>query len=157
MSVIVVGANWLHLTATILLLGYFTILSFFVLPVLARSLAGADLGSAIAAIERRAMPFVIASLIAFLATGIYLLGNDARYGGVGSLDSTWATALLVKHGVIVGMLVLGVYVDAQAVRAGSAIEDPDAATAVRRFTLGAGGLTFLGLVVLLLTAVVQAS
>jgi uncharacterized membrane protein len=157
MSIIGTGAVWLHLVATVVLLGYFAVLTLFVLPVLTRALAGAALGTTVAAIERRALPFVIASLVAFLASGIYMAGSDTRYSGAGSIDSPWATIVLVKHGVIVGMLAVAAYVDALAVRAGSSADDVRRASAIRRFTLGSGVLTALGLVVLLLTAVAQAS
>jgi len=157
MSALLAGAVWAHLTATVILVGYFAVLTLMVLPVLTRVLSGAQLGTTVAAIERRALPALLASLGVFLATGIYLMGADARYGGVGSIGSTWATVVLVKHGVVVGMLVLGAYVDALAVRAGSSAKDVGRATAVRRFTLGSAVLTLLGLLVLLLTAVAQSS
>jgi uncharacterized membrane protein len=156
-GIMVTGAVWLHIVATVVVVGYFTVLTFFVLPALARALPAALQGPAVAAIERRALPFVVVFLVVFLVTGIYLTGNDTRYGGAGSIDSPWAAIILAKHAVIVGMLAVGVYVDALAVRAGSNADDAHRAVAVRRFTLGAGVLTALGLLVLLLTAVAQTS
>ncbi len=157
MSITLVGAAWLHLGATIVVVGYFAVLTLFVLPVLGRALPGALLGTTVASIERRALPVVVGSFVVFLATGIYMTGGDARYGGPGSIDSPWATIVLVKHGVIVVMLALGAWVDAVAVRAGASTDDGGRASAIRRFTLGSGVLTALGLLVLLLTAAAQAS
>jgi uncharacterized membrane protein len=154
-NVVLVVAVWLHVVATVILIGYFAVLSLFVLPVLTRALPTAELGTAIAAIERRALPFLLGCLVVFLATGVYLMGSDARYAGVGSIDSAWATILLVKHVIIVGMLGLGMYVDALAVRAGSAGDGSQAATGVRRFALGTVAMTLVGAVVLLLTAIAQ--
>ena len=53
------------------------------------------------------MPLLIASLIAFLATGVYLLTADSQYAGLGRVGGTWASLLLVKHVVVLFMVILG--------------------------------------------------
>lgn len=152
-----VGAAWLHLLATVALLGYYAVLAVIVVPVLRRALPAAQLAAALAAVERRALPLIIGSLAVFLATGIYLMGADARYGGVGSIGSTWASVLLVKHIVVIAMVGVGLVVDALFVRV-AALEDGQAqARALGHLTLGLRGMTLLAAVVLLLTAVAQSS
>jgi uncharacterized membrane protein len=151
-----VGAIWLHLVATVTLLGYFAVMGLLVLPVLRRLASSSELVESVAAIEHRALPFVITSLGVFLATGVYLMGNDSRYGGVGSIDSTWATVLLAKHLVVLVMVGLGLFFDALVVRAAKAPEGIDRAAQLGRITRAAVGMTILAAIVLLLTAVAQA-
>ena len=81
MDLMHVGATWLHLMATVAMLGYYAIVGLLILPVLRRIVPSRELGETIGAVERRALPVIIASLTIFLATGVYLMGADARYGG----------------------------------------------------------------------------
>jgi len=156
MDPVEVGAIWLHLVATVTLLGYFTVLGLLVLPVLRRRVSSGELVASVAALERRALPLVITSLGVFLATGVYLMGNDSRYGGVGSIGSTWATVLLAKHLVVLVMVGLGLYFDALVVRAAGAPQGTDQAAQMTRITRAAQGMTFFAAIVLLLTAAAQA-
>lgn len=156
MDIAVAGATWLHLAATVVVLGYYAVVPLIVLPALRRSLSPDALGPGLAAIERRALPAIVAALVVFFATGVYLTGSDQRYGGAGAIASPWAGAILVKHGVIVVMVLIGAWVDAAAVRAGSVESTTARAAALRRFSLGGGAISVLGVVVLLLTAVAQA-
>jgi uncharacterized membrane protein len=151
-----IGAIWLHLVATVTLLGYFAVLGLLVLPVLRRRVSSREFVVTVAALERRALPLVIASLGVFLATGVYLMGNDSRYGGLGSIDSAWANVLLAKHLVVLVMVGLGVFFDILVVRAAKAPEGIDQAAQVRSITRAAMGMTILAAMVLLLTAVAQA-
>ena len=158
MDLVQVGATWLHLIATVAMLGYYAIVGLLVLPVLRRIVPGRELGDSIAAIERRALPLIIGSLAVFLATGVYLMGADARYGGVGDVTgSAWATLFLAKHLVVGVMVGLGVYIDALIVRRIAPPEATDQTAAARTLAVVAGVMTLLGAVVLLLTAAAQAS
>ena len=158
MDLLPVGATWLHLIATVAMVGYYAILCLLVLPVLRQVLSARELGETIAGVERRALPVIIGSLAVFLATGVYLMGADVRYGGVGNVTgSAWATLLLAKHLVVGVMVALGVYIDALIVRRISPPEAPDQTAAVRRLEVVAGVMTLLGALVLFLTAVAQAS
>lgn len=158
MDLMQVGATWLHLIATVAMLGYYAIVGLLVLPVLRRIVQGPQFGETIGGIERRAIPVIIGALAVFLATGVYLMGADARYGGVGDVTgSTWATLFLVKHLVVGVMVGLGVYFDALVVRQIAPPEATAQAAAARRVTVVAGVMTLLGAVVLLLTAAAQAS
>jgi len=150
-----VSATWLHLVATVAMLGYYAILGLIVLPVIRRTVAPRELGESIAAVERRATPVIVGSLIVFLATGVYLMVTSSRYGGVGDLGSPWATIFLIKHLVVGAMVALGVYIDALVVRGFADPGSPGQPAAVRRLELAAVLVTILGAVVLLLTAAGQ--
>jgi uncharacterized membrane protein len=157
-SVAEVGAVWLHVVATVVLIGYYTVLGFLVLPVLRRTVAVGDLCESIAAVERRALPVLVGSVIVFLATGVYLMGIDPKYGGVGNVTgSTWATLFLVKHLLVVGFVGLGLFVDAIIVRGGTATDPEGQAAVVRRVSLACQAMALLGAVILLVTAAAQAS
>lgn len=157
MDLMQVGATWLHLLATVAMLGYYAILGLVVLPTIRGVLPARELGETIAGMERRATPIIVGSLIAFLATGVYLMVTNTRYGGVGDIGSTWATIFLVKHLVVGAMVGLGVYVDALVVRGFSVPGSPEQPTAIRRLAMATVLMTVLGAVVLLLTAAGQVS
>ena len=157
MDLVQVGARWLHLVATVAMIGYYAVLGVLVLPALRQAGSARALGETIAAMERRALPIIVGSLVAFLATGVYLMGADTRYSGVGEITDSWSTLLLVKHVVVAVMVALGVYIDAIIVRR---LAPPDAAdqdAAARWLMVVAAVMTGLGLLVLYLTAAAQAS
>jgi voltage-gated potassium channel Kch len=153
---------WAHLIATVVLVGYYAVLALVFLPVLGAARVtsvptpgdpnGAPM-EFLSAVERRAMPILVGMLVVFFVTGVTLLTGDSRYTGAGSIQSNWATLLLVKHVLIVGMLVLGSHLDGLIVRAAKAA----GAVGFRRITWTARGMTALGAVVLLLTAAAQTS
>lgn len=156
MDLLQVGATWLHLLATVALLGFYAILGAIVLPAIRGVVPDRELGEAIVAIERRATPLIVASLAAFLATGVFLMVTSPRYGGVGEVaGSAWATLVLTKHGVIAIMVGIGVYIDALVVRGFATPGSVGQAAAVRRLAIASWAMTILGTVVLLLTAAAQ--
>jgi uncharacterized membrane protein len=157
LDLVQVGARWLHLVATVALIGYYAALGALVVPALRGAMTPRVLGESIAAIERRALPVVVGSLVVFLATGVYLMGADTRYSGVGEITDSWSTLLLVKHVVVAVMVGLGLYVDAIIVRRLAPPDAVDQDATARWLMVVAGAMTALGLVVLFLTAAAQAS
>ena len=158
MDPVQLGATWLHLLATVALLGFYAIVGLIVLPAIRDAVAAPELAESIAGIERRATPVIVGSLVVFLATGVYLMVNDPRYAGAGNVSgSTWATLFLVKHGVVLLMVGLAVYIDALVVRRFADPDAPDQPATLRRLTAATVGMTLLGAVVLLLTAAAQLS
>jgi len=158
MDLMHVGASWLHLVATVALIGYYAIVGLLVIPVLRKTVAAREAAESLAALEGRATPVIFGSLAIFLATGVYLMVNDERYGGLGNVTgSDWATLFLIKHVVVLAMVGLGVYIDALVARrfAGPAAVDQPAP--IRTLEIAAVAMTLLGAVVLFLTAAAQAS
>jgi uncharacterized membrane protein len=154
MDLVHVGATWLHLMATVAMLGYYALLGSLVLPVLRKIVPAAELGDAIATVERHALPIIVASLVVFLATGVYLMGVDARYGGVGDFSGSWTTLLLAKHVVVAVMVGVGVYLDALIMRRPTDGSGDEART-VRRIEIVVAVMTALGALIVLLTAAAQ--
>ncbi len=155
-------ASWLlwgHLLATVVLVGYYVLLAIVLIPAVSRVPGDgvADrlpAGTLLAAIERRALPFVLASLGVFLATGIGLQTADPRYLGLGQVQGAWAGLLLAKHLVVVAMLVVGSLLDGFLIRAGR--EDSPPALGAR-LVWTARAQAGLGALVLLITAAAQGS
>ena len=149
-------AIWLHTLAFVIAWGYYGILGRMVLPALERSLDRPSAVAALVAIERRALPLVGLSLVLFMVTGTYMLVVDPEYTGLGDVfSSTWTTLMLVKHVLVVGLIVAGVYVDRLIRRLGEATTDDVRESVLRRVALSAEGATGLGALIALLTAAAQ--
>jgi uncharacterized membrane protein len=154
----VVLAVWLHTLAFVIAWGYYGILGRMVLPALERSLDRPTQAAALAAIERQALPLIAISLVLFGATGAYLLVVDQHYAGLGNVfASTWTTLMLIKHVLVIGLIVLGLYVDILIRRAGDATSDDVRGSVLRRVGWSAEGATGLGALIVLLTAAAQAT
>ena len=151
-------AIWLHTLAFVIAWGYYGILGRMILPALERSVDRGEQGAALAAIERRALPLILLSLVLFAATGAWLLLVDPRYEGLGNVfASTWTTLMFVKHLLVVGLVAAGAAVDVQARRVSEASSEPARASARRRLALSAEAATGLGAIIALMTAAAQAA
>lgn len=154
MDYLQIGSSWLHLAATVVLLGYVGVVALVVLPVLRRNLELSQVSELTAALERRALPGVVAALVAFLATGVYLTVSDARYGGAGNVaGSSWATIITLKHALVAVLLGLGLYADGLIARKLAVADAPDRGAALTRLDVVVKAMTVVGAAVLLLTAV----
>jgi uncharacterized membrane protein len=156
-DVVQVAAVWLHSLATVVLLGYCTVLALVVVPVLRSVVNGPALGRILPDIERRALPLIAAAIGIFLVTGLYLMLSDARFPGFGHFfGSTWSTLIVFKHVVVVALVGVGVYLDLLVMPAIAGPVDEAARTsAVTRLARGATVMVVLGAIVLLLTAAAQ--
>jgi uncharacterized membrane protein len=104
------------------------------------------------------VPLVLLSMVLFTVTGTWLLVANPAYAGLGAFfASTWTTLMLVKHGLVVGFVIVAIAVDRLIGRAAEASTDDERRTAVSRVRLGAEAATALGAVIVLLTAAAQAS
>lgn len=154
MDYLQIGSSWLHLVATVALLGYVGVLGLVVVPVLRHDVELPKACELVVAFERRAMPGVVFALVAFLATGVYLTVSDARYGGAGNvMGSGWATIITFKHVLVAALLGLGLYADGLIARKLAVADAPDRGAALRRLDVAGGLMTGIGGVVLLLTAI----
>ena len=72
MTALAVGATWVHTLAIVVLLGYYATLSLVVLPWLSSG-GSTEPGRVIAAVERRALPWVLVSIVVFTVSGIVLM------------------------------------------------------------------------------------
>lgn len=147
----------LHTIAFVIVWGYYGILARIVLPALERSLAGSTLGHTLLAIERRAVPLLVLSVVLFLATGTYLLLTDPEFEGLGAVRGSWSTLMLLKHLVVAVFIALGVAVDILVRLVDEAEDDVTRTTSLRRVRWSAEAATVVGAVIALLTVAAQLS
>ncbi len=156
MDVLLVVAVWLHTVAFVIAWGYYGVLGRMILPGLGTALEPSTRTASLAAIERRALPLIVVSLVLFTVTGTYLLVTDDAYQGLGNVfASNWTTLMLVKHVVVIGLVVGGVLVDRWIRAAADAVTDDERTALLRRVTRGAEVVTGMGALIVLLTAVAQ--
>jgi uncharacterized membrane protein len=140
----------LHAIGTVILIGHYFLLSVIYLPVLEKG--G---GMFLSQISKRSRPWMYASLVIFMLTGIYLTVADPNYLGVGDFGNPWAVLMLVKHVLIVGMIGMG-FVFNGLLRVGPMMSSNNSAQlAIRRFRLYSNLMAISGIPVLLLTAFAQ--
>ncbi len=144
--------SWLHAVATAIFVGHFVLLALIYLPVLSKS----GNGAALSEISKRSRPWMYASLIVFMVTGIYLMLVDPSYMGIGNFSNAWALMMLVKHVLIVGMIAVGFWFNA-ILRVGPLMSSNHGAEqAIARFRNYVNIMAISGILVLLLTALAQA-
>ena len=142
---------WLHAVGTVILIGHYLLLSVIYLPVLEQN-GGAFLSQ----ISKRSRPWMYASLLIFMVTGIYLTFADPNYFGVGNFSNLWGVLMLIKHVLIVAMIGMGFLFNGL-LRVGPMMNSNNSAQlGIRRFRLYSNLMAISGVLVLLLTALAQA-
>ena len=103
-------------------------------------------------------PFMLLATVLFIVTGTYLLVVSDRYAGLGNFfASTWTTPMLIKHGLVIAFVALGVAEDFFVRGLGEMTTDGERAAGLRRVGLTAEAATGLGALIILLTAAAQLS
>ena len=146
--------TWLHAIATVVFIGHFLLLSGIYLPAF-RKQAAEVAGPILSDISKRSRPWMYASLLIFMVTGIYLMIVDSNYRGVGDFGNLWAVLMLVKHILILAMIGMGGFYNA-ILRVGPMMSSNHGAeAAITRFSLYSRWMAICGVLVLLLTAFAQ--
>jgi uncharacterized membrane protein len=158
MDLVLLFASALHTVAFVIAWGYYGNLGRIVMPALRRSLDPPAATGTLLAIEARALPLVLVSVVLFIVTGTYLLFVSPDYAGLGDFfANSWSTLMLVKHVVVVALVALGIVVDRLIRRAAAATDDAARSAALGRAELAAEAATGLGAVIVLLTAAARLS
>jgi uncharacterized membrane protein len=100
---------WLHMLATVIWLGGLAAVVILVIPAAQRSLEPAALTALLQAIQRRLDPLGWFCLIVLGATGMFQMSANPNYGGFLAIDNSWAVAILLKHIVFGGMILVSGY------------------------------------------------
>lgn len=146
--------TWLHALATVIFIGHFVLLSLLYLPAFARAKADVA-GPLLSDVSKRSRPWMYASLLIFMVTGIYLMIVDPNYRGVGNFGNPWAVAMLIKHILIIAMIGMGFFYNA-ILRVGPMMNSNHGVeAAIARFGLYSRLMALCGVLVLLLTAFAQ--
>ena len=149
-QLLIVLSVWLHAMGTVVLIGHYLLLSVIYIPVLEK-----NGGEFLSQISKRSRPWMYASLLVFMTTGIYLMFADPNYLGVGNFGNLWSIMMLVKHLLVVAMIGLGFWYNAF-LRVGPMMASSNnAELGIQRFSLFSNLMATAGVVVLLFTAIAQ--
>ena len=94
---------FLHLIATVILLGSLAGVVLFALPALRKGEIGQNQWLNL---QKRLVPWTNASLVILLLTGFFQMTNDPNYAGFLVFDGVWAWAMLLKHVAYAGMIAI---------------------------------------------------
>lgn len=100
---------WLHMLATVIWIGGQSALAFMVLPAARKTLQGETYAAFIGQLTRRLQTIGWVSLAVLIATGMFQMSSSPFYDGFLAINNPWALAILLKHGVIGLMVLLGAY------------------------------------------------
>ena len=154
-QVLVPLSTWLHALATVVFIGHFVLLAVLYLPSLSAHGGASVAGPVLSGVSKRSRPWLYASLIVFMVTGIVLMIVDPNYKGVGNFGNFWAVMMLVKHILIVVMIALGFWYNA-ILRVGPMMNSNSPEITIARFRNYVNAMAVCGVLVLLLTALSQA-
>jgi uncharacterized membrane protein len=101
--VILAAATWLHLLATVTVIGVYLVMFWAVTPI---AIATPAHGSLVYESYRRTKPLVLISWGLFIVTGIALMLLNPSYKGIGRFDNLWSILMLVKHVVVLVVVML---------------------------------------------------
>lgn len=96
-------AFWLHMLATVVWIGGLATIALLVLPAARRALAPPEYAALLGQIQRRFDPLGWFSLVVLAGTGMVQMSANSNYQGFLAIDNAWATAILIKHVLFLGM------------------------------------------------------
>jgi uncharacterized membrane protein len=97
------AATWLHLLATVGVIGVYVIMFWAVTPAVMAKPAGAGI---LVDAYRRTKPLVLGGWLVFVVTGIALMLVNDSYMGLGQFNNRWSILMLVKHVVVFAMVMM---------------------------------------------------
>jgi uncharacterized membrane protein len=145
--------NWLHVLATIVMIGYYFFTGLIYLPVLERQMQATALRDLLEQASSRLQPFFGSSLLIFLVTGTYLMLINKNYLGLGNFTANpWSVLIVIKHVLVVIFLALAIFSE-RAFLGQISDQKPEA---LKQFRWALKINTALGVVIVLLTSIAQA-
>jgi uncharacterized membrane protein len=159
-DLLLAGASWLHLLATVVFIGFYVLSGLIISPAAAQT-SVKNRGSLIVALYGKARPFVVGALLVFIVTGAYMTLVNPQYTGLMKFDNAWSWLIVGKHVVVVLLIGVGLFLQrvpvekmAAAIDAGDERSIVLLAGRVRTLELLAA---LLGVIILLLTALAAGS
>jgi len=153
MSQIISGLSvWLHSLATVVFIGHYLFMSQVYLPVFERRAQGNALRELLEEVSSRLRPYFGSSLLIFIVTGTYLMMINEDYLGLGHFfGNAWSALIVIKHFIVLAFLALAIFSE-RVIMGKISDKRPQM---LKQFRLLLGVNTFLGVLILLLTAVAQ--
>jgi uncharacterized membrane protein len=158
-------AFWIHMLATVIWIGGLAALSILILPAAHQTLDSSAYAAFLGSLQRRLDPLSWLSLIFLVATGMFQMSANPNYAGFLTISNRWATAILLKHVVFLGMIAVSAYItwglmpqlQRIALRQSRGQEVPDSEKLHNREIFLMRANLILGILVLALTALARAS
>lgn len=97
------GATWLHLLATVTVIGLYLVMYWMVTPA---ALAAPAQAALVFDTYRRSKPFALIAWLVFAVTGVALMLINPSYQGIGQFGNSWAVLMLIKHVVVLAMILM---------------------------------------------------
>ena len=97
---------WLHLLATVTWVGSLAGISFLILPAMQRSLNPETQLVFLEAMQKRLEPIAWFSMSLLVLTGLFQMSVNEHYDGFLSVSTQWSLAILIKHILGIGMVVV---------------------------------------------------
>jgi uncharacterized membrane protein len=144
-----------HTLSIVLLIGNFALSALVVLPVLRRIVTEEEQSRLIPALVAKSRPWVLGSILAFIVTRFFMLITDAHYEGFMQITNAWSVWMYTKHIVVLGLIVLGVYLDMGVARRLAAADGSNRTSRLAQFRLINGLSALGGVMIILITAAVQ--
>lgn len=95
--------------ATVIWIGGLAALTFLVLPATRKSVDPSGYAALLGAIQKRFNPIAWLCLALLVATGMLQMSASPRYEGFLAVSNPWASAILIKHLFIFGMVAVSAY------------------------------------------------
>ena len=157
LSILLVLSNGFHMLATVLLIGFYTLLYLVWLPAVKKQLAPTQENVLIGELFTRFRLWQYLSFLIFAVSGIVLTLVDRYYLGFGQFVNNWSIVMLVKHVLIVFLIGLCIYTGILSANIRAKLQaETTAAPLKKKLKTTAGVLTSLGVLILFLTALAQA-
>jgi uncharacterized membrane protein len=151
-NILIALSTWLHVLATIGMVGYFVFASLVYLPIFEKRTAPDELRGVLEQVSARSRPVFGGSLLIFLVTGTYLMLVNEQYMGLGNFfANNWSILIIIKHVVVLVFLALAIIAE----RVYLSKIGPANPEALQRYRLSLNIDLLLGVLILLMTAVAQ--
>ena len=152
-TILIALSNWVHVLATIVMIGYYLFTGLIYLPIFERQLQPNALRDLLERASARLRPYFGGSLLVFLVTGTYLTLINEDYNGLGHFFANpWSILIVVKHVLVLAFLALAMVSE----RAFLGKINDQRPMALVQFLWALNINTILGVVILLLTSIAQA-
>lgn len=97
---------WLHMLATVVMVGSLSALSWLILPLLPKLLSPQEQVHFLDALQRRLEPLIWFALGVLIVTGLFQMSVHPNYNGLLATGTRWSLALLIKHLLVVSIIVV---------------------------------------------------
>ncbi len=152
-TILVPLSTGLHVLATIVFVGYYFFTGLIYVPILEHCMQPDALREVLEQASARLRPFFGGSLLAFLATGTYLMVINQNYQGLGNFFANpWSVLIVIKHVLVLAFIVIAFYSE-RAFLGRISSREPGA---LKRFHWALNLNTVLGVVIILMTSAAQA-